>query len=427
MPDKVTELFALMGEESSDYFTYDRRGHVCHYFWEDGTRYQMPSSEDDIAESMASVFDVDKQAVHNYLKKSARKYEVTAPVFLDRSLHKVTSYLSTDTAKALAATPQLDIFSTLDEVNRKAFGDERLVQLFNRYATYNGSDPYQTPGIMSMIPHLEMGVGTYFPHGGMVSITNSLEALARRHGVNYQYNTAVDRIATHNGRATGVVIDGETISADLVVSNMDVFSTYTRLLRDEEQPTSILEQERSSSALIFYWGINRSFGKLDLHNIFFSDSYKEEFESIFQDQSLHEDPTVYIHISSKGEASDAPPGCENWFVMINTPGDYGQDWDELIDLSRQRILDKVSRILGTDVSQHIDSESILDPRSIASKTQSHRGALYGTASNDRFAAFLRHANFSSKIKDLYFCGGSVHPGGGIPLCLQSAKIVCNLI
>lgn len=427
MPSKVTDLFTLMGEDSQAHFSYEQRDHVCNYFWEDGSRYAMPASIDDIATTMASTFDVEQETVYQYLQRSASKYDVTAPVFLDKSLHKVSSYLSTKTIRALAATPQLDIFCTLDEVNRKTFSDQRLVQLFNRYATYNGSNPYQTPGIMSMIPHLEMGIGTYFPHGGMVSITTSLEALARRHGVVYHYNTPVEQIHTASGRATGVTIEGRLVDADIVVSNMDVFSTYTRLLKHEHQPVNILEQERSSSALIFYWGINRTFGELDLHNIFFSDHYEEEFEAIFKDKSLHEDPTVYIHISSKGEESDAPPGCENWFVMINTPGDYGQDWDSLIDLSRQRIVDKVSRILKVDVADHIESESILDPRSIASKTQSHRGALYGTASNDRFAAFLRHANFSSKIKNLYFCGGSVHPGGGIPLCLQSAKIVADLI
>lgn len=427
MPGKVTELFALMGEDSSDHFSYERRQHVCNYFWEDGTRYEMPSAAENIATTMAETFAVEAEAVRRYLQHSAKKYNLTAPIFLEKSLHKVESYLNGQTAKALVATPTLGIFDTLDAVNRKAFDDDRVVQLFNRYATYNGSDPYQTPGIMSMIPHLEMGIGTYFPHGGMVNITNSLEALARRHGARYHYTTPVSKIVIEDQKAVGVEVDGSVQSADLIISNMDVFSTYRHLLPQAEHPEKILQQERSSSALIFYWGVNRTFEELDLHNIFFSTDYQGEFEAIFQDKSLHQDPTVYVHISSKGEPADAPPGCENWFVMINTPGDFGQDWGQLIDQSRVRIQDKVSQILGVDIRQHIVNESILDPRSIASKTQSHRGALYGTASNDRFSAFLRHANFSSKVQNLYFCGGSVHPGGGIPLCLQSAKIVADLI
>ncbi|HMG07380.1 MAG TPA: hypothetical protein VK609_02660, partial [Mucilaginibacter sp.] len=124
---------------------------------------------------------------------------------------------------------------------------------------------------------------------------------------------------------------------------------------------------------------------------------------------------------------DAPEGCENWFTMINVPANTGQDWDKLIATARENIWKKLTRILGFDISAFIVCESMLDPRSIESKTSSYQGSLYGTSSNSRFAAFLRHANRSSKIKNLYFCGGSVHPGGGIPLCLLSAKIVSDWV
>ncbi|MEL7377041.1 MAG: phytoene desaturase, partial [Bacteroidota bacterium] len=124
---------------------------------------------------------------------------------------------------------------------------------------------------------------------------------------------------------------------------------------------------------------------------------------------------------------DAPEGHENWFVMINAPGDFGQDWEVLIDCVREQVKDKLSRMMGVDLNDRIVSEAILDPRTIESRTQSHLGALYGTASNSRFAAFWRHANFSKRIDNLYFCGGSVHPGGGIPLCLHSAAIATKMI
>ena len=136
-------------------------------------------------------------------------------------------------------------------------------------------------------------------------------------------------------------------------------------------------------------------------------------------------PTVYLNISSKLKPDDAPGGCENWFVMINVPSNSGQDWDELISKAKANIIQKLSRILKEDIEKLIVCESILDPRSIESRTSSYQGSIYGTSSNSRFAAFLRHANRSSKIKNLYFCGGSVHPGGGIPLCLLSAKIACE--
>ena len=113
--------------------------------------------------------------------------------------------------------------------------------------------------------------------------------------------------------------------------------------------------------------------------------------------------------------------------MINTPSNQGQDWGEIINRSRDNITEKLSKILGEDISSLIEYEHILDPRTIESKTMSYQGALYGAASNNMFAAFLRHPNFTQKISNLYFCGGSVHPGGGIPLCLLSGKIVSELI
>jgi phytoene dehydrogenase-like protein len=137
--------------------------------------------------------------------------------------------------------------------------------------------------------------------------------------------------------------------------------------------------------------------------------------------------TIYVNITSKFLPSDAPEGCENWFVMVNAPNNKGQNWDLLIPKARKNILAKLEQLLGEAVEPFIEEEAVLDPRSIEGKTGSYLGALYGSSSNNKFAAFLRHANFSSKIKGLYFCGGSVHPGGGIPLCMLSAKIVDELI
>jgi len=206
-----------------------------------------------------------------------------------------------------------------------------------------------------------------------------------------------------------------------------VYFTYKKLLKDEQQPQKILKQERSSSALIFYWGIKKVFPSLGLHNIFFSNNYEEEFKHLFQSKTVYQDPTVYINISSKYKKDDAPEGCENWFTMINVPNNIGQDWEQFKIDARANILKKLSKNFNQDIEALIVTESVLDPVAIEEKTSSYRGSLYGTSSNNQFAAFLRHANFSKKIKNLYFVGGSVHPGGGIPLALLSAKIVAEMI
>ncbi len=427
LPELVTELFELFNEKPTEFFQYHRKETVCNYFWEDGMRFTVNANREIFAKDAATKFGVDSKSLLAYLQKSEKKYELTSPIFLEKSLHKIGTYLSKDTLKALTQMWSLDIGTNLNSLNEKSISEPHLVQLFNRYATYNGSSPYLTTGIMSMIPHLELHKGTYFPVGGMHSITASLYQLALRHGIQFHFNQKVEEIIVKEGQAIGIKTKDNQHFADAIVSNMDIFSTYKKLLKDQKHPERTLQQERSSSAIIFYWGIKKQFAELDLHNILFSGNYRKEFEHIFDKKSLFEDPTIYINITSKELSSDAPNGKENWFVMINAPGDFGQNWDALVKQARQNIIDKVNRLLGVNLESLIEVEDILTPPLIEQRTGSYRGALYGAASNSKFAAFLRHPNFSSKIKGLYCSGGSVHPGGGIPLCLLSAKITSDLI
>lgn len=427
MPEFVTELFELFGERPDEFFQYHRKESVCNYFWEDGMRFTVDADREVFAREAAAKFGVEAKLILEYLKKGQKKYELTAPLFLEKSLHKIGTYLSMDTLKAMAQISNLNIGTSLNTLNETSIGEPHLVQLFNRYATYNGSSPYLTPGIMSMIPHLELHLGTYFPKGGLHSITTCLYQLALRQGVQFHFSQKIEQILVRKNRAVGVQVKDEQHFTDFIVSNMDIFSTYKKLLPGQPHPERTLRQERSSSAVIFYWGIQKQFPELDLHNILFSNDYQQEFAHIFELKTLFTDPTVYINISSKEAPGDAPAGCESWFVMINAPGDYGQDWDSLVAQARLNIIGKINRLLGTDLTPLIEVEDVLTPPMIEQKTSSYRGALYGAASNSMFAAFLRHPNFSGKIKNLYFCGGSVHPGGGIPLCLLSARITSELI
>jgi len=428
MPQYIDELFQLAGKDPSRFFNYQRLDIICKYFYEDGSLITAYADEKKFINEVDQLTG-EGNALRQYIKKSSRIYELTDDIFLQRSLDQLKSFLNWKAIKSLLKFGEIDSLRTMHEANSQFFADKRLQQYADRYATYNGSDPYQAPATLNVIPHLEQHFGAYFPKGGMYQITNCLVELAESLGVKFHYRSRVDEIILKGKKTVGIRINGEIIDADIVVSNMDVWFTYHKLLSQypQYQPKKVLEQERSSSALIFYWGIKKQFPELDLHNIFFSDDYKAEFDYIWQKQTIYHDLTVYINITSKLKPDDAPPGCENWFVMINVPSNKGQNWEQLIADARGNIIKKLSRILKTDVRELIISESILDPRSIESKTSSYQGSIYGISSNNRYAAFLRHANRSSKIKKLYFCGGSVHPGGGIPLCLLSAKIVSELI
>ena len=426
MPEYVNELFRISERDPRDYFEYYTCKTACHYFFEDGTFLPFPADKKQLLEEVGKTLQVDTRPLEKRFEKSAFIYDHTHRTFLETSLHKWKNYFSKEILKTVAAIPGLDIFTSMHKANEASLNHPKLVQIFDRYATYNGSDPYQAPGILNIIPHLEHGIGTYFPKQGMHSITTSLVKLAEELGVKFHYNSRVEEIVEDGKNLKGIKVNSVFIPADVVVCNSDVKPAYKYLLKNVKAKKKTLKQEPSSSAMIFYWGIKKQFDRLDLHNIFFSSDYKNEFEHIFKKHSVCDDPTVYIHVSSKYVTTDAPEHGENWFVMVNVPSNSGQDWEILRNEIRNKILSKLSRMLGEDIENLIEEEDFLDPIRIEQRTSSFAGALYGASSNDRMAAFFRHPNFS-KVDGLYFVGGSVHPGGGIPLCLLSAKIATNLI
>ncbi len=427
MPQNVDELFILSGKNPKDYFNYIHLDPVYQYFFEDGTIIHGYHGKEKIAKEIASKTSVSEQTVLDYMRDVEQKYHLTAEVFLHNSLHKVKNYFTKRVAKGLANFGKLQAFKTMNQANEEKFHDKKIVQLFNRYATYNGSSPFKAPATLNVIPHLEINMGAYIPVGGMFAITESLVKLGKDIGVEHRFSSGVKEILVEKNTAVGVLTDKGEERFDVVISNMDVYNTYHKLLPKAKKPERTLRQEKSSSAMVFYWGIKHDFKELRLHNIFFSESYEKEFSTIFDKKTISDDPTIYVNISSKHVPGDAPPGCENWFTMINVPNNQGQDWDKLIEITRENIIKKLNRILKTDIRPYIECEIVFEPRVIESRTSSAYGAIYGNASNNKFAAFLRHSNFSKSIKNLYFCGGSVHPGPSIPLSLMSAKIATSFI
>lgn len=427
LPQLVDDLFYLWGKNPKEFFKYQKLKKTCKYFYEDGTVINGYSDPEEFAIEVADKTGVNEDSIKKALVNSRFLYDTLSDLFMKKSLHQWKTFLNRKAFKAYLNLHKLDFFRTMNQSNEGRFNDKRVIQLFNRYATYNGSDPYQTPATMNIIPHLEFNIGAYFPEKGMYNITQSLFELAQQVGVKFRFGSKVEKIEVEDGCARGIYTQGNLYLFDKIVSNMDMVNTYKKLLAEKPAPQRLLNQPKSSSALIFYWGIKSTFPELELHNIFFSQDYKKEFDHIFEKKIITDDPTIYINITSKHKSDDAPAGGENWFVMINVPNNSGQHWDEMINIARNNIINKLTRMLRTEISELIEGEEILDPRTIEAKTSSYSGALYGNSSNNKYAAFLRHANFSSKIKNLYFCGGSVHPGGGIPLCLLSAKIVSDVI
>jgi len=216
-----------------------------------------------------------------------------------------------------------------------------------------------------------------------------------------------------------------------VVSDLDVGNVYQHLLDPglvaPRRARAVTHTELSCSGFILLLGVRGTHPSLAHHNIFFSSDYRREFQEIFSQKIPPSEPTIYLAISSKTDPEHAPPGCENWFILINVPPlDGKMQWETVTSHYRQVVLARLAGF-GLDVEEKILSEQILTPVDLQRMNGARQGALYGTSSNNRMAAFRRPHNRSADVEGLYFCGGTTHPGGGVPMVMLSAKAVNDLV
>ena len=425
LPEQVDELFELYGKNPRDFFQYKRIDNCCHYYFNDGTDFLFRADEEVRNEDFIKHFyEREGQAAINYLKKAEKTYNAIGGLFIDNPKYGFKNIFDKALLKRYPLLMSKMVRGSLNDLNLDQFENPNLVQLFDRYATYNGSDPFRTSGLYSMISHLESNNGTFFPNKGMRSIADSLYDLAVEQGVEFCFKQTATVEQLKKGYQ--VNLKEQSMIANRLVSAIDCVNFYKHVIKDERLEKKYGAKERSSSAIIFYWAVDKVIPELQLHNIFFSPSYQKEYHSLFRIRETHATPSVYVHVSSVVNSGDAPEGGQNWFIMINAPADVKPSEEQLKKL-RQLIYKLFQEKLGVDVSQSVRYEKIWDADGIAEETGAYGGALYGASSNAKLAAITRHGNTSKKYKSLYFVGGTVHPGGGLPLVLKSSKIVANII
>ena len=401
---------------------------TCRYFYPDGTVFRAFNEKRRLYEEVRKLMKDPPARMAEFLANSKEIYDLCSDLFLFSSFHEFDRLLEYRDRFSPLDVFSLDPFRTMHQSNKSYFKDKRLIQFADRYATYNGSSPYRVPATLNIIHHVEQ-LGASVPAEGISAIPAFLEKAATAKGVRIHKGCRVEKISLDNKEVNGIVIDKRKLPFNKVISNVDVSTTYIRLLRRNNclDAMKYRMMTPSSSALVFYWGMKIEEDKLAIHNILFSDNYRKEFRELFSLRRCPGNPTVYIYISSKYNKEDAPAGHENWYVMINAPYLHGQDWQKQIASSRAAVIEKIKRELDIDVENHIVYEELLTPQQIAARTGSHLGSLYGISSNNMSAAFLRQGNRSKTFKGLYFTGGSAHPGGGIPLTMLSGRTAAGLI
>lgn len=416
------ELFEFCGQNLTDYLTLQKLEPICRYFWKDGTIFDASEDLKRTEEEIARLEPQDVESFRKYLADSREKYEISERTFLAKSLNDLPSLIR---FKNLPDLLKISSLKTLAKHNKSSFKSPKLQQLFNRFATYNGSSPYKTPATFALIPYVEFGLGAWYVNGGIYKIPRALEKLATELGVKFKLDSEVEKIKINNGKASGVTLKtGEILVADFVVSNADAIETYRNLLPKPKYQ----KREPSCSGFVILLGVKKRFPMLAHHNIFFSDDYKAEFDAIFEQKIPAENPTIYIAATSRTDSSQAPENCENLFILINAPyTNQNIDWQSTAKTYRDKIIQVLEKAGLEGLESSIEFEQIITPEDFETKYRANKGSIYGMSSNGIFSAFMRVPNKATDVENLYFVGGVTHPGGGMPLVLLSGKMAAEMI
>jgi phytoene desaturase len=435
MPDVVRDLFAAAGASLDDTLDLLPLDPICRYVFPDGILFDASSDAERMMAAMSEFNERDADNFLRFLDYGRRVYDITAQPFLFSELGgagKVGGALlrrlhrPQDLARVLSPI-------SLHALVKRHFRDPHMRQVFDRYATYNGSSPFRAPAVYAIIPYVEYSFGAWYPRGGMYRLAEALVALLAKVGVELHLNAPVQRILCGEKGATGIeLVHGGVVSADAVISNADVATTYRYLVPPDARPRSLVERlarlEPSLSGFVMLLGTDCRFDQLLHHNIYFSQNYRQEFFDIFERRVAPRDPTIYVCATSRTDPTQAPPGGENLFVLVNAP--YLSDdfsWAAEQASYRELVIDKLERMGLPGLREHIVFEQIITPDDLEARYGAQRGAIYGFSSNNLFAPFTRPQNRAPNLPGLYFAGGSVHPGGGLPLVMLSGKIVAEMI
>ncbi len=419
----IDEFFSFMGE-SSNPITFERIDPVTRYFFASGRRFDASAEREARCAEAAKLWPEDARSFKNFTAYAKTLYDLAGDIFLKNPIHDWRSLLKWKYLPVLLQSFRLDTFRSMGRSHEAAFKSPELRQFFGRFATYSGSSPYRAPATLNLISHVELDLGAWFIHGGVKALATAILAVGEKNGVEFQFGSEVEEILHDKKKVTGIRVNGKSLLFDAVIAASDAVTVHLHLIRGfPGQAKTLSSLEPSLSGLVFLWGLRGKRTELLHHNVFFSEDYQREFQELFDEKKVPSDPTVYVAITSKSDPKDSPPDCENWFVMVNAPY-LGKDggFNENIGKIRGRIIHRL-RGSGLEIENDILFQKVISPQDFQRRDGSHRGAIYGLSSHGMMQAFLRPANQSSLLKGLYFVGGAAHPGGGVPLVIESARIV----
>ncbi|MFC5648528.1 phytoene desaturase family protein [Paenibacillus solisilvae] len=430
MPWVLEQLFASAGRNLSDYMTLTRVEPQWRTFFEDGVQMDLDGDLPRLLAKFGAVSAHDQERLLPYLQHARKLYDLSMKSFYSNSLSGPADMRRHHSLKDLLA---MDPLKTVAQKTASYFEDSHLRQLLNFLVMYAGSSPYAAPAILTQLVYVQLGLGIYYVDGGMYNIARGMLRLLEELEVEVRTNAEAASIVVDKGQAAGVRLScGELIPAEIVVCNKEVIPAYSSLLGDYAPAAAALKKLAkyapgvSGHALLL--GVKQSFPNMKHHNFFMSQDPEREFHRIFVERLPAEDPTVYVGISSKTDPGQAPEGKENWFVLTHVPPlQDGESWIYRRDYYREVVLDKLERMGAGGLRRAIEFEYDFVPDDLQALYGANGGSIYGVVSDRKLNGGFKIASRSAAVDGLYFVGGTVHPGGGIPMVTLSGQLTADLI
>jgi phytoene desaturase len=429
MPEIWEETFAALGERLSDHLDLRRIDPTYKVHFDDGLQLELTSN---IGEMQTQLEKVEKTAFTgflNYLAEGSKHYKMSVEKFVGRNFYNLFEYFS------LGNLPLLFQLKALQKHHANVsryFHDDRLKAAFTFQNMYLGLSPYDAPATYSLLQYTELAEGVWYPMGGLYAAIQALVKIAEKLGVKFVYNAPVRKVKGKGKKVEGVVLqDGREFEADIFIGNADLPYIYKELLPENKEARKLDKKLYTCSTIMFYWGVDKVYPQIAHHNVFLGGDYKASFDRIFNDHTLPEQPSFYVHAPARTDPAAAPQGQDTLYVLVpvgHLDARSEQDWEALVNRARETVFTRLAQEMGADdLREHIKFEIVYQPKVWKERFNLEKGAAFGLSHNFWQVGYLRPQNRHKQYKNLYFTGASTHPGTGLPIVLLSARLTTERI
>lgn len=429
MPSVFEHFYKLMDENISDWLELKRLTPAYKVFYEKDAPIVVTG---DLAKDMITFEEVEEgsgESLKRYVEKSKDIYELSLKHFLYTNFEDPRDLANLAVLRQSHKLPTL-LTKPIHKYVSSFVGNLRLQQILEYPMVFLGTSPFSAPAMYSLMSALDFDEGVYYPMGGMYTIIESIEAIARKYGVVFHYGAEVQQITSADQYATGIALaDGTVIDADIVIANSDLHHTETKLLEKSDRTYDEpywSTKEPGPSALLMYLGVEGKVDELEHHNLLFVEQWRENFESIYRDKQLPEPASIYISKTSHTDPSVAPNGKENIFVLVPLPAGVEIPNSEL-DAVADSYLSQIETMTKIRLRDRLVVKELFGPNDFLTKYYSWQSSMLGQSHLLKQSAFFRTPNKSKKLNNLYYVGGSTTPGIGLPMCLIGAELVYKRI